>query len=131
MANILHYILPKIDALIKSSFDFTKGLTSVATSTKSIVSEVANLGQNAAKVTPVSEVANLGENAAKVTPITAKDLLKCHAATTVAKNFDASVKIFKDTISSKTTWLLCLGAFVTEATVLTYQRFVSGTVKED
>jgi hypothetical protein len=50
---------------------------------------------------------------------------------TVGGNLKASTKIFKDSITNKTSWLLTLGIFSAEVGVLTYQRFMSKSITDE
>ena len=56
--------------------------------------------------------------------ISGKDILTQTVISTGGK-VNASVKVFKDSITSKTTWIATGAVFITELGVLTYQRFYS------
>ncbi len=43
----------------------------------------------------------------------------------------SAVKVFKDSVTNKTSWMITLGIFSCEAAVLTYQRYISKTVPSD
>lgn len=46
-------------------------------------------------------------------------------------NLGASVKVFKDSIKNKTTWVLTAGIFIAELGVLSYQRYISKSINTD
>ena len=51
--------------------------------------------------------------------------------TVAGGNLKASAKVFKDSISNKTTWILTAGVFVMEVGVLAYQRYYRKTIDDD
>lgn len=73
---------------------------------------------------------NQPENVRAIAKVTTKDILK-ETVTVAGGNLKASTKIFKDSITNKTTWALTAGVFIMEVGVLTYQRYISKKIDDE
>eukprot|EP00347_Sterkiella_histriomuscorum_P018291 403346070 len=63
----------------------------------------------------------------QVAQVTSLDVLR-ESVKASGGNVQSSVKIFKDSITNKTTWAITAAIFVSEVAVLTWQRFVSNSI---